>query len=115
MDADDREEFRKVTSSLDHLTQGLTLVVETLSILSEQIREVHAATTAERPPSDLANALNAFSAKLGSFVSAIERQGEQLDRIGKVMAALPSELEEATLRGTIRGLDQAMSDRFPNG
>lgn len=114
MDADYRDEFRKVTSSIDYLTQGLTLVVETLGILSEQIQKIHEATTAERPPSDLAEALNNFSMKMEGFVSAIEHHGERLDRIGDVMAGLPTVIEEATKRGAVRALDDVMSDTPAN-
>jgi hypothetical protein len=114
MDAHTRAEFRNVTSSIDHLTQGLNLVVDTLSIISEQIRQIHAATTADRPPSDLAEAMNNFSSNMNTFVTALERQGERIDRINAAMAALPAEIETATKNGTIRGLEFVISDDQPD-
>lgn len=88
-----RSEVAALRSSIDALTQGLHLMVETQDTHTELLQRILAAAT-EPSPSD-----NPLHDLLTRLIGGIEGQTDALHRIETRLAHVGSEVETAVIRG----------------
>ncbi|UEM07991.1 hypothetical protein JL101_035670 (plasmid) [Skermanella rosea] len=109
MDAELREALDGIKTSIDALTQGLSMMVETQETQSEMLARLLEAASEEADGDD------SLSKTLKRIAVTLSDQTEALVRIGGMLTNIGPTVETAVLRGIQRAVNGADEDGVVEG